>query len=795
MNNRLICTKFAHDYAYYLIENGKEKTVDSSYLNPLETKLIQNDILKLPNNTSVNGTYGYYFDVNTKTLKRSVWSYDTKKDDRGYLEVQFISLDDIDSININQEFLSSLRTLLLTTYIFFEKELYSLFSIDLNSLFAVKPSNEDLELFLSLYFNFLPSSIASRIIFVNNYSEYSIKIGKSVSCKADNLSDEYKISEIEKYCLISWINNSITSFEYKTLLHLSWLQIFRYDIKIKPYCKDTVSVTENKTLKLVNNPIEPPLIDKFDITFKFYESFTEKTLDSKTTLIISKFISNLMQKILEELYSISDFKEKLELYKYILSKLKSLPKGSPIYSDLNEYLYFSAKDIHDNVESLSYIQRCFKILSTLDTNIFDIDAEYYSKICFNFVKSVKSATELKGKIKSIDNSCSITDFFNIVQVKYIQDSISTLYDSILNKSLILLKEYHGYCDTSDLKFTSLNTELELIIELANIINKNPKQTYLSMYANSCKDKMLLQNLAIYYINEDTISLTELLNLLKDFTIKDFFTRFNLAIFDGLISALNRSSIANNEKIQLIKLFELYKSFRYEFDDIINICMEQKYSKDSLNNDIYNLSLKSQYFIKTYLSTYNVCKSNEAKQILCILNKNIIGNPSLSAMIMYIYTENIVGKTMFHNYTYYYQLYRLLFDFLIEKEDLSINQIEYLQDISKKNSSIFHKETFLNKTSFKIKSLFNKISYNKSSFKNIIDVVSIPSISKKFINTLHEDLSKQYDIKDEQYKKLLLKELQDYNNAYKCLFSNSILNQHYYDYVSMLINYITQQIKR
>ena len=221
MNNRLICTKFAHDYAYYLIENGKEKTVDSSYLNPLETKLIQNDILKLPNNTSVNGTYGYYFDVNTKTLKRSVWSYDTKKDDRGYLEVQFISLDDIDSININQEFLSSLRTLLLTTYIFFEKELYSLFSIDLNSLFAVKPSNEDLELFLSLYFNFLPSSIASRIIFVNNYSEYSIKIGKSVSCKADNLSDEYKISEIEKYCLISWINNSITSFEYKTLLHLS----------------------------------------------------------------------------------------------------------------------------------------------------------------------------------------------------------------------------------------------------------------------------------------------------------------------------------------------------------------------------------------------------------------------------------------------------------------------------------------------------------------------------------------------------------------------------------------------
>ena len=119
MDNKLICTKFAHDYAYYLIENGKEKTVDSSYLNPLETKLIQNDILKLPNNTSVNGTYGYYFDVNTKTLKRSVWSYDTKKDDRGYLEVQFISLDGIDSININQEFLSSLRTLLLTTYIFF----------------------------------------------------------------------------------------------------------------------------------------------------------------------------------------------------------------------------------------------------------------------------------------------------------------------------------------------------------------------------------------------------------------------------------------------------------------------------------------------------------------------------------------------------------------------------------------------------------------------------------------------------------------------------------------------------
>lgn len=796
MNKKLLCTKFAHDYTYYLIEDNIQKTVDSSFLNSLETKLIQNDCLNLPNDAKVNGTYGYYFDTNTKSLKCGIWSYDNRKDDRGYLEVEFITLDVTDTIDINFRFLDNLKSLLITTYTYFEKELYPIFSINLDYLFKVRPKTEELEIFLKLYFSFLPSNIASRIIFIHNYAEYLINIGNSIDYKTNELSVKHSFSNIYKCCLIDWLYCSISTFEYKALLYLSLITLFKYDIKLNPYSKHTISITSNNCLNLVESNSKMSFLDRFNIIFKFYESFCSKKFDDKITDIISNFIINIMQKLLNELYSTNDFNTKLERYKGILTKIKLIPKNSNIYLSLKDRLYFSQQDIGNNSqESLVYVKRCFKILVTLGEDILNIDAIYYSNKCFNFIKNSKTATELNDNIKTIDNSYSINEFFNVVNPIYIGNDINLLYDAILNKSLLLLKEYYGYCDTSDMKFITLNTEIELIIEFANMINKNPKQVFLSMYAVNCQDKMLLQNLSMYFIDEDTITLTDLLNLVKDFNIIDFYTKFNLVIFDGLISSLNRSLLSSNEKIQLIKFLQLYKVFRNEYDDIINLCMEQKYSQKDLNNNIYTLSNKSGDFIKTYLSTYNVCKSKEARQILSLVNKNIVGNPSLSTMIMYTYTQNIVGKTIFYKYTYYYQLYKLLFDFLIQDEDLSIKEVQYLKDMSIKNSSIFHKETLGNKICYKLKLEFNKVFLNKSSFRNIINNISIPKIFMKFINMLHTELSKRYNLNKEEHKSLLLKELQDYNNAYEYLFSNSMLNEYYYDYISMLIKYIIQQIKR
>ncbi|MCD7800545.1 MAG: hypothetical protein LUG94_04970, partial [Ruminococcus sp.] len=769
MNKKLLCTKFAHDYTYYLIEGDIKKNVDSSVLNPLETKLIRNDNLNLPTNYKINGTYGYYFDTITKDLKCGIWSYDTKKDDRGYLEVEFITLDVTDSLNVTSSFLSSLKSLLIITYTYFEKELHSIFSINIDHLFETTPKTQDLEIFLKLYFSFLPSNIASRIIVMHNYAEYSINVGKSVSCISDSPTIKSSFSNIYNYYLIDWLCCSVSTFEYKSLLYLSWIQLFNIDIKIDPYAKYTISVTDNNLLSLIDSSIQMTLTDKFNTTFKFYESFCSKKFDDKTFNMISNFISISIDTLLNKLYSMENFNSKLEIYKEILSKIKLFPQDSIIYSKLKDRLYFSKHTI-DSKQELSYIQQCFKVLVTLGEDIIYEDSIYYSNQCFNYIKSSKTAIELNQVIDSIDHKRSISDFFNIVKPMYIQDDIVILYNSILQKSLMLLKDYYGYCDTADTKFIELNTEIEYIIELSKVVDKNPKQTFLNMYGIHCKDKILLQNLAMYFIDEDTISLTNLLELLKDFRVVDFYTKFNLVIFDALLSSLNRSSLPIEEKTQLSKLIQQYEQFRNQCDDIINLCMEQKYSKDDLNNDICIISSKNGEFIRTYLSTYNVCKSKESRQILTLINKNIVGNPILSAFIMYIYTDNIIGKTVLYKYTYYYQLYRLLFDFLIQDEELSINEVQYIQDISSKNSSIFHRETFTNKILYRLKVML----LNRTSFKNTIENISVPKILKKFVDTLQIKLSERYKLDSSQQKNILLKELQDYNNAYEYIFNNSIL---------------------
>lgn len=760
----LLYTKYKLDYAYFQLENGEKRKVDAFAFSLLESKLLQIENLKLPFNSKIDGTKAFYFDTESGLLKYVVWNYAIEADARGYVESRFREVEHVDftNLNLSRELLEQLKKLLLFTYRTCSENTSAFLKFDIHALFENMSENAVLYAFLRLYYLFLPSEFANKVIFMNQYGDVTQNLGKFFSSPAHPVSILH-FEQSGSYFL-QLLHQSENALEYMILWKFIWKEFFQYEPKLSIENQENFIHKFQEIIRLWNK------IQK--LAQKSELSETELVCQHKLNDWIFCFIDYLLQNLYEE----EIFSEQLHDYKKILHLLQK-EKHAEIYQILQDKLYFH--QMHNTTEKIAYLQEGFQILSDTETDYLPEDKAYYTRLCFAYIKCAETGLELDKMIRDIMLG-NVGDFFQIISFEYLDtQELHVLYHKLAEHALQALQNYQGYCQ--DAEFQNLDKELKIVIQFAKHAGFDFQKVIFSEYAGTCRNCMQLQNFAGYFLNKNT-SLNELLAFFSDWKLEDFYTKINLVIFDSLILALNDSNLSQAETKALTACLKQYKAFRGSYDNLL----EQQEKLQELDADIENLCDENLDFILAYIDAYNACNSLQARQILLFVNKNILGNPAILLCIMRIYTRKFLGKAEQKKYSYYYQFYELLFLPLMKEDNLSMQDVKYIV-------WMFRKNEFLFKAQFKNVPLVQALEQRINKAFSEISLHTKEEKIKNFRALLLNRLCTRYQL-EIQKNDALTREIETYHKKYMNFINTSELKKYGDAYISWLKKYMSHVIK-
>ena len=764
----LLYTKYKLDYAYFLLENGERKQVDAFEFSPLENKLLQTENLNLPFDNSIDGTKAIYFEVESGTLKTVNWNYAIEADTRGYVESRFQEIENInlENLNLNPELLEKLKQLLFFTYTSCMEQASVFLKFDSNQLFEKLPEENLLYIFLKLYYFFLPTEFANKVIFINQYSDTIQNLGDFPNVNTNQI----KIKCFEEFSpyLMQLLHQSENPIEYKTMLKFTWKEFFNnYELKLPVlynYPEENFVQECNEMAKLWGK------IQQFAQEFQL--SNTELRYQDK----LNNWIICLIRYSIQKLYDEESFPKLLENYKKILNLLQK-EKNTGIYQELYDDLYLQS--MHNQTNQINYLQESFIILSDKDTNYLPEDKNYYTQVCFAYIKCARTGLELEKFIREITLG-NIAEFFNIISfADFNAKELNNMYQRFAEHALQRLQNYQGYCQ--DIEFKNLDRELKIVIQFAKHAGFDFQKLIFQEYAKNSKNYMQLQNFASYFLNINT-SFTELLILIRDWRLEDFYIKINLTIFDCLISSIKKYHLPEEESKNLIILLNNYKNFRGNYDNLL----EQQEKLQDLDASIENLCNENLDLILAHINAYNACHSAQAKQVLLFINKNIIGNPAILLCIMRIYAKKFLGKSDQNKYSYYYQFYELLYLPLLE-DNFSMQDIKYLIWMFKKNN-------FLCKNQFKSMQLLQDLEKKINKTFSEILLHTQEDKNKNFMELLINRLFTRYKLQNKE-NQALRTQIENYNQKYVNFINKSMLKEYHDDYSSWLKKYMNSIIKK
>ena len=762
----LLYTKYKLDYAYFLLENGEKKQVDAFLFSPLENKLLQTENLNLPFDASINHTKAIYFEVESGILKFVNWNYAIEADTRGYVESRFQEIENINAEDfyLNAILLEKLKQLLFFTYTICREKSSAFLKFDINQLFTSLPEEKLLYYFLKLYYFFLPTEFANKVIFINKYSDTVQNLGAFPVCEENSISVK-DFSEFSPY-LMQLLHQSENPIEYKIMLKFTWKEFFNYEFKLPSFYNYPDFIQEcHEMIKLWNKIQESA------------EEFQLSDIELGYHKKLNNLIIYLMQYSIQKLYDEENFSKLLDDYKKILNLFQK-NENTEIYHALYDYLYFQS--MHKKTNELAYLQESFHILSDNRTNYLPEDKTYYTQVCFAYIRVAKNGLELENLIHDITLG-NIPEFFKNISFSSLnQKELGILYQRIAKNALQNLQNYQGY--GQDTEFQNLEKELKFVITFSEHTGFDFQKMLFQQYAKISKNYMQLQHFANYFLTK-TVNLTELLIFIHDWKLEDFYTKINLAIFDALLLAIKNYHLPEEESKNLMLLLQKFKSFRENYENLL----EQQEKLQNLDASIEEFCNQNLELILAHVNAYNACRSAQAKQVLLFINKNIIGNPVILLCMLQIYAEKFLGKSDQNKYSYYYQFFELLFLPFIKEDNFSMQDIKYL-------IWMFEKNNFLPKNQFKTIKLLQDLEKKiNKTFSEILLQTQEEKI-KNFKELLINKLCLKYKLQN-QASQSLRKEIEIYNQKYVNFINASMLKEYYHDYISWLKKYMNHIIKK
>ncbi|MDE5769178.1 MAG: hypothetical protein K2H82_07305, partial [Oscillospiraceae bacterium] len=470
----LLYTKYRLDYAYFEIVNQQRRQVDAFAFSMLENKLVQPEHLRLPGDSGIDHTKAYYFDTKSGALKLVQWNYSIENDARGYVESRFreVELQNKNSPDfmLSPALLEILKQLLQFTYQACSEKSSVFLKIDSSQLFENLPNPELLPWFLQIYYLFLPSEFAERVIFINQYADTVRNLG------AFPVSPRNPISAIcpdqVHSCLMQILHETENQLEYQTMLRFLWNEFFAYQIQ---FDSDSNS--------------DPDYMQEFEKTVRLWEkvqvickqsnlSGWEVSSRKKLHHWLVRLIGWLIERLCNAEFC-PTFRECLRNYQRILRILQK-PKNAPLYQDHDLYPKLLLHKFQQAYlqEQETCLRDGYRILSDPETAYLPEDLAYYTVFCFSCVNSLETVPEIYARIASLTDG-NIPEFFDTLDINSIDSqALKTFYLRIETETIRMLQNYNGYCRNQNTDATSeeLRNFLELAAACSNFADYDFRQT-------------------------------------------------------------------------------------------------------------------------------------------------------------------------------------------------------------------------------------------------------------------------------------------------------------------------------
>ncbi|MDE7122244.1 MAG: hypothetical protein K2O42_08805 [Oscillospiraceae bacterium] len=727
----LLYTKYRLDYAYFEIVNQQRRQVDASAFSMLENKLIQPEQLRLPGDSRIDHTRAYYFDTESNALKLVQWNYSVENDARGYVESRFrevkLQTKNAPDFLCSPALLEILKQLLQFTYQACSEKSSVFLKIDSNQLFENLPNPELLPWFLQIYYLFLPSEFAERVIFINQYADTVRNLG------AFPVSPRHPIPamrpEQEHSFLMQILHETENQLEYQTMLHFLWNEFFACQMQFD-FDSDPDSMQEFETIVR--------LWEKVRVIRKKCQKSELSDYELASVEKLQHWFIQLIHWLIEKLCDAKfcpTFRECLQNYKKILRILQK-QKNEPIYHALYQTLQIHVFQQTYLQDQETCLRDSYRILSDPETAYLPEDLAYYTAFCFSCVNALETVPEIYARIASLTDG-NMPEFFDVLAVNAIDlQALKAFYLRVETETIRMLQEYSGYCRYSaqDLDTTSgeLRNFLELAVTCADFAGYDFRQTAFEQYAKKCRNHIRMQYFADYFLYP-SITLTELLNFFADWQLQDFYAGIHPAILDKFLFSLQYSRLSQHEKKAFLPFLQQYQAFR-------NARQE--------NPDLLTLCEAYPDFMQLYIDVFNVCQSREAGALLLFLNKTILGDPVIVICLLELYFRSFLTKQEQKKYDSYDPFYELLLQPLFQADQLSLQDLQYLIWIVKKNN-------FLENNQNKIIGM--KLFQNLE--QKFTKTVSAPVLSRKqqafrdFPEMLLHRLSTDYALSDPERQSL------------------------------------------
>ena len=757
----LLYTKYRLDYAYFEIINHEYHQVDAFAFSMLENKLLQPESLKLPRDSKINQTEAFYFDTASGMLKIVRWNYSVENDTRGYVESRFqeVPTENFGNFVLNPDLLEILKELLLFTYQACSEKSSVFLKIDSSQLFENVPDQAILCLFLRLYYLFLPSEFAERVIFINHYAETVLNFGKFPVIQKNSIPAMRP--DQEKSCLMQILHQTENLLEYRTMLQFVTETFFHYPLQLEEISD--------------SNPDD---MQEFEKTVRLWQkvqqAFQRKKLPGWELSSQKKLHHWLIQQIFGLIQQLCDLKycktfDALFVhYKKILAILQK-EKNAGIYQDLYEKLYLHNFHTSDPAGKKSYLRNSFRVLSDTETDYLSEDRRYYTEICFSSLKFLDTVSEIYALIDHM-TAGTISHYFDVLDFNILDSNeVKDLYLRMETSMIQALRAYSDYCQ--DAVFENLQKELNLVVLFSDSADFDFRRSAFEHYAKKTQNHVQILYFADYFLYR-TITLTELLKFFSDWKPEDFYAGFPISVLHALASALQYSRLSQNEKKAFSAFLAQYQTFRKELDHL----MIQE------NPDFQDFCTKHLELMQAHITAYNTCNSQDAKQLLLFLNKTILGSPAILVCMMELYAEKFLSKSDQKKYHYYYQFYELLFLPLFETDQLSLQDLHYF-------IWMFQKNEFLTSQS-KFTKLFQDL---EKKFTKNFSSIPVSGKQKNFPGLILHRLSTRYGLSDSE-QQALRNQLESRHIQYRNMLCQDVFQNYSRDYVQWLKKYIIAMIK-
>lgn len=668
----LLYTKYRLDYAYFEIINQQCRQVDAFAFSLLENKLTQPEHLRLPGDSRINQTKAYYFDTESGMLKQVAWNYSVENDARGYVESRFreVRLQDSRDCLVSPALLEVLKNLLQFTYQACSEKSSVFLRIDSNQLFEDLPDPALLPWFLQLYYIFLPSEFAGRVIFINQYADTVRNLGKFP--KFPDQSLPAMRPEQAHSSLMQILHESENQLEYEAMLRFLWQEIFAYPVEF-PEDSDF-----HQDLDLMQD---------FEKTVRLWEKFRRICQQPKPSgweimaqEKLHQWLVSRMDSLIKQLCdagSCLTFRECLKNYQKILRILQK-HKNASIYHALYQRLLLHKFQQAYLQDQEAYLRDAYRILSDHGTAYLPEDLEYYSNFCFSCVNVLENVPEIYARIVSLTDG-NIREFFDaLVRDALDSQAVKSWYLRIEDETIQRLQNFTGYAEYDpacepDQKAGQLRAFLELATICAEFAGYDFRKTAFAQYAGKSRNHVRMQYFAddILYQN---ITLTELLKFFADWRIEDFYAGLHPAVLEAFLSSLQYSRLSQTEKKAFQPFLQQYQEFR-------NARLALNRQDDP---DLTGLCDAFPELIRAHTSAFNACQSGEAGALLLFVSKTILGDPVTLICLLELYSRSFLTKQDQKKYESYYQFYELLLQPLLRADQLTMQDVQYLIWMFEKN---------------------------------------------------------------------------------------------------------------